>query len=63
VAAPHHRARRKPAEMGEALARLAAGNFRRYEQCRSGLRPGLLTVVREARYCPPCAAGTIRVLR
>jgi RNA polymerase-binding transcription factor DksA len=51
-------ARRKLADVEEALGRLAAGTFGRCEQCGSAIGPHLLSVVPEARYCPRCAAGT-----
>jgi RNA polymerase-binding transcription factor DksA len=51
-------ARRKLADVEEALGRLAAGTFGRCEQCGSAIGPQLLSVIPEARYCPRCAAGT-----
>jgi len=51
-------ARRKLADIEEALARLASGNFGRCEQCRSPLPRELLTAVPETRYCPACAEST-----
>jgi len=48
-------ARRKLADIEEALARLASGNFGRCEQCRSPLPRELLTAIPETRYCPSCA--------
>jgi RNA polymerase-binding transcription factor DksA len=51
-------ARRKLADVEEALGRLAAGTFGRCEQCGSAIGPHLLSVLPEARYCPRCAAGT-----
>lgn len=48
-------ARRKLADIDEALARLASGNFGRCEQCRRPLPRELLTVIPETRYCPACA--------
>jgi hypothetical protein len=51
-------ARRKLADVEEALGRLAAGTFGRCEQCGSAISPHLLSVIPEARYCPRCAAGT-----
>ena len=50
-------ARRKLADVEEALGRLAAGTFGRCEQCGSAIGPQLLSVLPEARYCPRCAAG------
>jgi DnaK suppressor protein len=47
-------ARRKLEDVEEALARLAAGNFGRCEQCGSEIPPGLLALIPEARYCPRC---------
>lgn len=49
-------ARRRLADVEEALGRLAAGDFGRCEQCGSALEPGLLGELPEARYCLPCAA-------
>lgn len=49
-------ARRKLADIEEALGRLAAGNFGSCEQCGSAIPAGLLAVLPEARYCPPCDA-------
>lgn len=48
-------ARRKLADIEEALTRLASGNFGHCEQCRSPLPPELLTAIPETRYCPTCA--------
>jgi len=48
------RARRKLADIEEALGRLAAGTFGRCEQCGSAIPAGLLAVIPEARYCPRC---------
>ncbi len=48
-------ARRKLANIDEALGRLASGDFGRCEQCRSPLARELLAVVPETRYCPACA--------
>lgn len=50
-------ARRKLADVEEALGRLAAGTFGRCEQCRSPIAPQLLSLIPEARYCPRCAEG------
>lgn len=50
-------ARRKLADVEEALARLASGGFGRCEQCRAAIPDELLTVVPETRYCPRCAAA------
>jgi RNA polymerase-binding transcription factor DksA len=49
-------ARRKLADIEEALGRLAAGHYGRCEQCGSPIGSALLLVVPERRYCPPCAA-------
>jgi DnaK suppressor protein len=51
-------ARRKLADIEEALSRLAAGHFGRCEQCGSPIGPTLLVAVPEARYCSRCAAGS-----
>jgi RNA polymerase-binding transcription factor DksA len=48
-------ARRKLADIEEALGRLASGDFGHCEQCRSPLARELLAVVPETRYCPACA--------
>ena len=47
-------ARRKLADVEEALARLSAGEFGRCEQCRARIPDGLLAMVPEIRYCPRC---------
>ncbi|HEY4465678.1 MAG TPA: TraR/DksA C4-type zinc finger protein [Streptosporangiaceae bacterium] len=52
-------ARRKLADIEEALGRLTAGTFGACEECGSAIPPGLLNVSPEARYCPPCAAGPV----
>ena len=49
-------ARRKLADIEEALSRLAAGHYGRCEQCGSPIGPALLAAVPEARYCSGCAA-------
>jgi RNA polymerase-binding transcription factor DksA len=49
-------ARRKLADIEEALERLAAGHYGRCEQCGSPIGSALLVVVPEERYCPRCAA-------
>jgi RNA polymerase-binding transcription factor DksA len=48
------RARRRLAEVEEALSRLTAGGFGRCEQCGSAIPAGLLAVIPETRYCPRC---------
>jgi hypothetical protein len=50
-------ARRKLADVEEALGRLAAGTFGRCEQCESPITDGLLAAVPERRYCPRCETG------
>ena len=50
-------ARRKLADVDDALGRLAAGTFGSCEQCGSQIPAGLLAVVPERRYCPRCEAG------
>ena len=50
------RARRKLADVEEALGRLAAGTFGSCEQCGSAIPVGLLTAAPETRYCPRCDA-------
>jgi DnaK suppressor protein len=47
-------ARRKLADVDEALGRLAAGNFGHCEDCGSAIPAGLLAVMPETRYCPRC---------
>jgi DnaK suppressor protein len=49
-------ARRKLADVEEALGRLAAGTFGGCEQCGSGIPDGLLAITPERRYCPRCEA-------
>ena len=49
-------ARRKLADIEEALGRLAAGTFGSCEQCGSAIPAGLLTAAPETRYCPRCDA-------
>ena len=49
-------ARRKLADVEEALGRLAAGTFGSCEQCGSVIPAGLLTTAPETRYCPRCDA-------
>ena len=49
-------ARRKLADVEEALGRLAAGTFGACEQCGSAIPAGLLTAAPETRYCPRCDA-------
>jgi RNA polymerase-binding transcription factor DksA len=53
-------ARRKLADVEEALARLAAGRYGRCEQCESAIPAGLLALIPEARYCPRCDAEPAR---
>jgi DnaK suppressor protein len=53
-------ARRKLADVEEALGRLAAGGFGRCEQCGSAIPAGLLAIIPEARYCPRCDDGPAR---
>lgn len=47
-------ARRKLADVEEALGRLVAGRFGRCEQCGSQIPAGLLAAGPETRYCPRC---------
>ena len=49
-------ARRKLADVEEALGRLAAGRFGSCEQCGSAIPGGLLATTPETRYCPRCDA-------
>jgi RNA polymerase-binding transcription factor DksA len=50
-------ARRRLADVEEALARLTAGSFGRCEQCGSEIPTDELSAVPETRYCPDCAAA------
>jgi RNA polymerase-binding transcription factor DksA len=50
-------ARRKLADVEEALGRLTAGTFGVCEECGSAIPSELLNVSPEARYCARCAAG------
>jgi RNA polymerase-binding transcription factor DksA len=52
-------ARRKLADVDEALGRLAAGDFGRCEHCGSAIPAGLLAVIPETRYCPRCDAPPV----
>ncbi len=54
-------ARRKLADLEEALGRLAAGRFGSCEECGSAIPAVLLTAMPEARYCPRCDAEPVRV--
>jgi RNA polymerase-binding transcription factor len=64
AAGPHNRAllcrtiaaRRKLADVEEALDRLSAGTFGRCEQCHMPIPVSLLAVSPDRRYCPTCAA-------
>jgi DnaK suppressor protein len=47
-------ARRKLADVEEALSRLAAGEFGRCEQCGGQIPDGLLAPAPEIRYCARC---------
>jgi RNA polymerase-binding transcription factor DksA len=47
-------ARRKLADVEEALSRLAAGQFGRCEQCGAQIPDGLLATAPEIRYCARC---------
>jgi RNA polymerase-binding transcription factor DksA len=47
-------ARRKLADVEEALSRLAAGEFGRCEQCGGQIPDGLLATAPELRYCARC---------
>lgn len=49
-------ARRKLADVDEALGRLAAGTFGYCEDCGSAIPAGLLAVIPETRCCPRCDA-------
>lgn len=56
-------ARRKLADVEEALARLAAGNFGCCEQCGAAIDAGLLAIIPERRYCPRCAVEPVPAQR
>ena len=47
-------ARRRLADVEEALSRLAAGEFGRCEQCGAQIPDGLLAAAPEIRYCARC---------
>jgi len=47
-------ARRKLADVEEALGRLAGGGFGQCEQCGSAIPAGTLASIPESRYCPRC---------
>jgi RNA polymerase-binding transcription factor DksA len=49
-------ARRKLADVEEALDRLTAGTFGRCEQCHMPIPVGLLAASPDRRYCPRCAS-------
>jgi RNA polymerase-binding transcription factor DksA len=53
-------ARRKLANVEEALARLTAGTFGPCEQCGSPIPCGLLASRPETRYCPRCDHELVR---
>jgi len=53
-------ARRKLADVEEALGRLATGRFGCCEQCGAPLPAGLLAAAPETRYCPRCDLETAR---
>jgi RNA polymerase-binding transcription factor DksA len=55
-------ARRRLADVEEALGRLAAGRFGSCEQCGTPVPAGLLAEEPEARYCPGCDPKTARNL-
>jgi RNA polymerase-binding transcription factor DksA len=54
-------ARRKLADIEDALARLATGRFGSCEQCGSPVPAGLLTAAPETRYCARCDAPSAEV--
>ncbi len=54
-------ARRKLADVEEALGRLAEGRFGSCEQCGSLIPAALLAAAPETRYCPRCDAEPARV--
>ena len=54
-------ARRKLADVEDALGRLAAGRFGCCEQCGAAIPAGLLASAPEIRYCPRCDAEPVLV--
>lgn len=54
-------ARRKLADIEDALARLATGRFGSCEQCGSPVPAGLLRAAPETRYCARCDAPSAEV--
>lgn len=50
-------ARRRLADVEDALARLAAGTFGRCEQCGAAIGEGTLALVPETRYCAACVSA------
>jgi RNA polymerase-binding transcription factor DksA len=54
-------ARRRLADVEEALGRLAAGRFGSCEQCGSQIPAGLLAATPETRYCGRCDAEPVRL--
>ena len=52
-------ARRKLADVEEALGQLPAGAFGSCEQCGSAIPASLLAVIPETRYCPRCDTGSV----
>jgi DnaK suppressor protein len=55
-------ARRKLADVEEALGRLAAGRFGSCEECAAPIPAGLLADEPETRYCPGCDPKTAQNL-
>ena len=53
-------ARQRLADTEDALDRLAAGNFGQCEQCGAPVPADLLFAAPESRYCPGCAADSLR---
>ena len=54
-------ARRRLADVEEALGRLAAGRFGSCEQCGSPIPAGLLAAMPETRYCGRCGTEPVRL--
>lgn len=54
-------ARRKLADVEEALGRLAAGRFGCCEQCGSRIPAGLLAATPETRYCERCDTEPVQL--
>jgi RNA polymerase-binding transcription factor DksA len=56
-------ARRALADVDDALARLAGGNYGLCESCGGAIPAGRLAAVPEARYCPQCETPALPAAR